>query len=215
MKIGTDGVLLGAWTNSDNPQKILDIGSGTGLIGLMMAQRFPKAEICAIEIEETAFEESLFNFKNSPFYDRCKVFLTSLQEFKTQLKFDLIVSNPPFFELNNKIGSKRNLARQQLTLSFEELLFHTDRLMKPNASSAFVIPYLSEKVFLEIAKDFHLFPIKITHVKGNKNADFKRSLILLKREKTNPLIDTLIIEIERNIYTTDYINLTKEFYLKM
>lgn len=215
MKVGTDGVLLGAWVNSENPKKILDIGSGTGLVGLMLAQRFPKAQIYAIEIEQFAFEECQFNFKNSPFADRCQVFFSSLQSYTTEEKFDLIVSNPPFFELTHKRESTRNLARQQKNLSFEELLFHTEKLMEPNADAAFIVPYLSEELFLKIAEDLGLFLKSITRVKGNKNAEFKRSLILLQKERCKVNTDELIIEIDRNVYTDQYIDLTKDFYLKM
>lgn len=215
MKIGTDGVLLGAWTEADHPKTILDIGSGTGLIGLMLAQRFPNSEITAIEIEPNAFEESQLNFKNSPFAERCQVHLTSLQDFKTEEKFDLIVSNPPFFEFTHKVNSSRNLARQQSDLSFEELLFHTEKLMKPTTNAAFIIPHLQETQFLEVTKDLDLFPNKITRVRGNKAADFKRSLIRLSKEYEQPIIDELIIELNRNVYTEEYIAMTRYFYLKM
>lgn len=215
MKIGTDGVLLGAWAEIENPKNILDIGSGTGLISLMMAQRFPQAKIKAIEIEKNAFEESKINFEYSPFAERCKVQHTSLQKFTTEEKFDLIVSNPPFFELTHKIDSNRNLARQQLNLSFDELLFHAESLMDIKGSIACIIPYSNEKTFLSIAENSNLFPEKITRVKGNKEVEFKRSLIQLKKEKTRTIIDQLIIEKERNIYTSAYIDLTKDFYLKM
>src|SRR5690606_2583696 len=147
--------------------------------------------------------------------DRCEVLHTSLQKFTTEEKFDLIVSNPPFFELTHKIDSNRNLARQQLNLSFDELLFHAESLMDIKGSIACIIPYSNEKTFLKIADNLNLFPDKSPRVKGNKEVEFKRSLIHLKKEKTRTIIDQWIIEKERNIYTTAYIDGSQDFDLKM
>lgn len=215
MKIGTDGVLLGAWANFENPQKILDIGTGTGLILLMLAQRFPHAKLTGIEIDKNAFNEAEFNISESVFKERCSAFHSSFQEFQTEEKFDLIVSNPPFFELTHKENSARNTARQQSDLTFEELLFHTEKLMSSNGEFAVIIPFESEKTLIDLASELNLFPEKITRIKGNENANFKRSLLLFSRTQSEVKIDELIIEISRNVYTEDYISLTKDFYLKM
>lgn len=215
MKVGTDGVLLGAWASIENPQFVLDIGSGTALITLMMAQRFPKASIQGIEIDENAFQESQQNIQNSPFSSRCQIDLSSLQNFETEQKFDLIVSNPPFFEWTHAENSTRNLARQQSDLTFEELLNHSKRLLNAEGKMAFILPYLAETEFLQLATQLNLFPEKITRVKGHASAKFKRSLLLLSSEKTSLFEDELIIELERNVYSKAYIELTKAFYLKM
>lgn len=215
MKIGTDGVLLGAWVNAENPQKILDIGTGTALILLMLAQRFPDSELTGIEIDENAFEEAEFNISQSKFHDRCEVFHSSLQEFNSEEKFDLIVSNPPFFELTHKENSSRNTARQQSDLTFKELILNAEKHLSSNGKFAVIIPFESEKYFINLASNFNLFPTKITRVKGNENASFKRSLLLFSRNEMEAEIDELIIEISRNIYTEEYISLTKDFYLKM
>lgn len=215
MKVGTDGVLLGAWVNSQSPCKILDIGSGTGLIGLMLAQRFPNAKITGIEIDKATFEESQFNFEQSPFSTRLKAIHSSIQSFKSEEKFDLIVSNPPFFKANHSNNSLRSLARQQLSLDFEELIYHSEKLLQDNGRCAFIIPFESENAFINIAELYRLFPNKITRVKGTPHSEYKRSLLLFSRQKAASCSDELTLELNRNVYTEEYIRLTKDFYLKM
>lgn len=215
MKVGTDGVLLGAWANFEQPKSILDIGSGTGLISLMMAQRYPNAEITAIEINENAFQETQFNFSESTFSDRCMAIHSSIQNFTTDKTFDFIVSNPPFFKRTHSEESARNLARQHNSLSFNDLLFHTEKLLNSKGRAAFILPFESETEFRKIAENLGLFIEKVTRVKGNQNTAFKRSLLLLSRNFKEIEEDELIIENDRNVYTDKYIQLTKEFYLKM
>ncbi len=215
MKIGTDGVLLGAWATAEKPKRILDIGTGTGLIELMLAQRFPDAELIGIEIDENAFEEAKFNISQSKFHNRCQVFHSSLQEFHSEKKFDLIVSNPPFFDWTHKEDSSRNKARQQSNLNFEELVFYAEKLLSDKGKFAVIIPFEAEKYLLELGEKSSLFPEKITRIKGNENAAFKRSLLLFSRKNSKVEMDELIIEISRNVYAQDYISLTKDFYLKM
>ncbi len=215
MKIGTDGVLLGAWATAENPKKILDIGTGTGLILLMLAQRFPEAHLTGIEIDKNAFEEAEFNISNSKFHHQYGVYHTSLQAFETVEMFDLIVSNPPFFDWTHKEDSSRNTARQQADLTFEQLLFHSEKLLSSDGKFAVIIPFDSEEKFIKSAKILNLFPNKITHIKGNENTPIKRSLLLFSRDNSEVEADELIIEISRNVYTEDYISLTKDFYLKM
>lgn len=215
MKVGVDGVLLGAWSAAENPKRILDIGSGTGLIALMLAQRFETAEITAVEINRSAFEESEFNFRNSPFSDRMKAVNLPIQEFEDENKFDLIVSNPPYFEPNHNDGTDRSLARQKAELSFEELCKSVERLTDTTGNFGLILPYLSEDEFISIASKNQLFPKKITRVKGNPQAEVKRSLILFSGTKSDIEFDELTIEKSRNVYTEEYVGLTKEFYLKM
>lgn len=215
MKIGTDGVLLGSWAEAENPENILDIGTGTGLISLMLAQRFPNAQITAIEIDKDSFEEAKFNFEESPFHTRIFAVHTSLQHFISKEKFDLIVSNPPFFELTHKENSSRNTARQQAELSFPELISHSAELLSNNGKLAVIIPFESKDYFVELAVQKGLFPEKITNVKGNETSYFKRSLLLFSAKESKISTQELIIEISRNIYTPEYISLTKDFYLKM
>lgn len=215
MKIGTDGVLLGAWATQNNPQQILDIGAGTGLITLMLAQRFPKAKIIGIEIDQEAAIEAQSNLRNSPFHDRCEIIQTPFQLYTPEIKFDLIVSNPPFFEISLSEVSNRSIARQQLQLTFEELIQNSEKHLTENGTCAYIIPYNAHQKLIEIAEQFQLFPSEVLHVKGNEKAPLKRSLIAFTRNKSDCKIDELIIEKERHIYTDSYIDLTKDFYLKM
>lgn len=216
MKVGVDGVLLGAWAEIETPFNILDIGTGTGLIALMMAQRFPNAKITGIEIEKAAYEEARYNFEQSDFSERCNAVHSSVQVFKPIQKYDLIICNPPYFEANHLHDSARGTARQQTELNFNTLLTKTKRLLTPLGRAGFIIPYPAEQNFLEIAKKHLLYPEKITRVKGNPKTTFKRSLLLFSNQKaTNLIEDELIIELSRNNYSEAYINLTKPFYLKM
>lgn len=215
MKVGTDGVLLGSWAEALYAKRILDIGTGTGLISLMLAQRFTNAEITGIEIDELTSKEASFNVTKSPFSKKCTIINTSLQHYNPSQSFDFIISNPPFFEFTNYSKSARNNARQQSELSFEELLFHTQRLLMKNGHCAFIIPYSAENSFIQLAKDFGLFPERILHIKGHEKALFKRSLLQFSFLQKEVETSTLTIELERNVYTNEYIQLTKDFYLKM
>ena len=216
MKVGTDGVLLGAWATLYTGNQILDIGSGTGLISLMLAQRFSDAFIAAVELDTAAYNQAKENFLNSKFRNQLKIHHLPIQELEETTKFDLIVSNPPFFIGNDRVEfDARKKARQQETLTFEELLLKSARLLDEKGSACYIIPYDLESNFLEIAESLQLFPSKILHVKGNYEAETKRSLIELKFNAQELEEDELIIEIERHQYTQEYINLTKEYYLKM
>jgi tRNA1Val (adenine37-N6)-methyltransferase len=220
MKIGTDGVLLGAWAPiTHQPFSILDIGTGTGIIALMLAQRSNAAQIDALEIEENAYEQATDNFENSPWNERLFCFHAGLDEFmeEPEDEYDLIVSNPPFYAEDYKTNDEqRDLARFQDALPFEDLIEAADLLLSENGILAVIIPFKEEKRFLALANEFELYPSKITQVKGTLTAEIKRSLLALSRTKIDtPLIDELIIEIGRHEYTPEYIALTQEFYLKM
>ncbi len=220
MKVGTDGVLLGAWTPTNhNPFSILDIGTGTGLIALMLAQRTSAEQIDALEIDEDAYEQAVDNFENAPWSDRLFCFHAGLDEFieEPEDEYDLIVSNPPFYSEDYKTeNEQRDLARFQDALPFEDLVEAADLLLSENGILAVIIPYKEESRFIALAKDFELFPIKITRVKGTPTSEIKRSLLAFSRhEIAEMLIDELVIETDRHLYTPEYISLTKDFYLKM
>jgi tRNA1Val (adenine37-N6)-methyltransferase len=220
MKIGTDGVLLGAWTPiSNNPQSILDIGTGTGVIALMLAQRSTAEQIDALEIDEEAYEQAMDNFENSPWSERLFCFHAALDEFveEPEDEYDVIVSNPPFYSEDYKTEyNQRDLARFQDAMPFEDLIEAADLLLSENGIFSLIIPYKEEENFVALAKEYELFPFKITRVKGTPTTDTKRSLLALGRKKIlDFFIDELVIETSRHIYTPEYIKLTKEFYLKM
>ncbi len=220
MKIGTDGVLLGAWANSKEAFSILDIGTGTGVIALQLAQRTYAELIDALEIDADTFEQAVENFEQSDWGDRLFCYHASLQEFVDEIdeKYDFIISNPPFFNSTYKegeISDKRVLARHSESLSYKELLSSTSKLLSKIGECAFIIPFDEEDIFLRIAEGLGLFPNRITRVKGTANSPTKRSLLQLSFNKTELETLELIIEIERHVYTQDYINLVKDFYLKM
>ncbi|MBU0941004.1 MAG: methyltransferase [Bacteroidetes bacterium] len=220
MKIGTDGVLLGAWAPvNHNPFSILDIGTGTGVIALMLAQRSNAQQIDALEIDEDAYEQATDNFENSPWSDRLFCFHAGLDEFveEPEDEYDLIVSNPPFFTEDYKTDNdQRDLARFADAMPFEDLIVAADLLLSENGIFAAIIPFKEEENFLAIAKQYELYPIKITRVKGTPTTEIKRSLLAFSRnEIVDVAINELIIETERHIYTPEYIELTKDFYLKM
>lgn len=220
MKIGTDAVLLGAWTPINHrPFSILDIGTGTGIIALMLAQRTAADQIDGIEIEENAYEQTVENFENSPYNDRLFCYHASVQELATQPDdlYDLIVCNPPFFTENYfSDDEKRNLARFESSLPFEELLHSVEVLLATEGVFSVIIPFAEEKDFINIARKNNLFPFQITRTKGTFESPIKRSLIAFAKKNSQDVqISELIIEHTRHNYTDEYIQLTKDFYLKM
>lgn len=219
MKVGTDGVLLGAWAQlQDEVNTILDVGSGTGLIALILAQRSIAETIDAVELNGEAYEETVENFENSDWRDRLFCYHASLQEFADEIddKYDFIISNPPFYTSTYKeLPKERAMARHTESLTYTELLLGVSKLLSKNGSCAFVIPYEEESSFIEMAKQHKLLPNRITRVKGTKNSVIKRSLLQLSFSKKIIEKDELILEIKRHKYTPKYIELVKDFYLKM
>ena len=219
MKIGTDGVLLGAWTKLDkNPESILDIGAGTGIIALMMAQRSNAEVIDAIEIDANAHEQCVENFEGSPWGNRLFCYHAGLDEFVDEIeeKYDLIVCNPPFYAETVSSGNlQRDQARQNDYLPFDDLLKGVANLLAEKGRFATIIPFKEEANFIALATSFELYPNRCLNIKGNEKAEIKRSLLEFTFKKKFCVIEELIIEKERHVYTTDYVNLTKDFYLKM
>lgn len=219
MKVGTDGVLLGAWAPIDHtPYSILDIGAGTGVIALMLAQRSYAEQIDGIEIDEDAYEQAVDNFENSPWADRLFCYHAGLDEFmdEPEDEYDLIVANPPFYSDGYfSDDEQRNKARFTESLPFEDLAEASGLLLSENGVLAVIIPFKEEEKFIALAKEEELYPFKITRVKGTPATEVKRSLMAFSRDKKETAIDELTIEIERHNYTDAYISLTKDFYLKM
>ncbi|WP_091267936.1 tRNA1(Val) (adenine(37)-N6)-methyltransferase [Gillisia sp. Hel1_33_143] len=221
MKIGTDGVLLGAWTPVDkNVFSILDIGTGTGLISLMLAQRSYADLIDALEIDENAYEQAVENFENSPWGDRLYCYHAGFDEFVEEMqdeKYDLIVSNPPFYNsnLSDKKTSSREIARFQDALPFEELISGASKLLSEEGKLSLIVPADEESKILEFAKVCNLYPSKITRVKGTPTSEIKRSLILLSFQQKETIQDILILEESRHHYTKEYHKMVEPFYLKL
>ncbi len=222
MKIGTDGVLLGAWCAVDfYPDTILDIGSGTGVVALMLAQRSDAMTIDAVEIEENAYEQSVENFEQSDWGDRLYCYNATFQEFADEIAeeeetYDLIISNPPFytddFESDNKA---RNKARFTSALSFDDLISGVVKILSKTGKFSTIIPYKEEEEFINLAHEKGLYINRICWVQGNLSSAIKRSLLEFSFNETALTKEHLIIETERHQYTKEYIDLTKDFYLKM
>jgi len=222
MKIGTDAVLLGAWVFLENEiDSILDVGSGTGIIALMLAQRSFALTIDAVEIDNDAYEQTVTNFENSNWGDRLYCYHSSFQNFADEIAeedetYDLIISNPPFYtdEFESK-NDARNKARFTTSLSFNELLKGVSKILSKKGKFAVIIPFKEEQGFVKLAKENNLFLNRVCHVKGNPSSAFKRSLLEFSFEDKKLIKENLTIEIKRHQYTDEYINLTKDFYLKM
>lgn len=218
MKVGTDGVLLGAWVDTDHCQDILDIGTGTGLIALMMAQR-TNAQIDAIDIEKSAFIQASENVSVSAFRNQIRVYHSSLGNYaeKTDKKYDLIVSNPPYFKQSLKgPDQQRNLARHTDTLPLEELVEESICLMKPTGRMAFILPAQNEPELEMIRKKQGLHLTKRLEVLPAPDAEPKRILVEFSFNQDRLTErDQLIIETGRHQYTPEYIRLTRDYYLKM
>ncbi len=219
MKIGTDGVLLGAWAALNNtPDSILDIGTGTGVIALQLAQRCDALTIDALEIDANAHEQAVENFESSNWADRLFCYHCSLQEFVDEVDdtYDLIVANPPFYTDDFKTNNEaRNKARFTTSLSFEDLLLSVSKLLSEQGVFSVIIPFKEEANFIALANKQQLFVNRVCHVQGTSSSKIKRSLLEFTFQNINPILENLIIEHERHKYTKEYQNLVKDFYLKM
>jgi tRNA1Val (adenine37-N6)-methyltransferase len=219
MKVGTDGVLLGAWTPLEHrPDTILDVGSGTGLIALMLAQRSAAGTIDAVEVEACAFEECVGNFEASPWADRLFCYHAGFSDFVREIDeaYDLIVANPPYYR--EQVGSgdpSRDRARQSASLPFDMLLEGVVRLLAPAGRFCLILPHAEEAAFIELARAKGLFPSRLNRVKGHPGAPVKRTLMEFTREDGPCLEETLAIEEGRHNYTPQYTDLTRDFYLKL
>ncbi len=217
-KVGTDGVLLGAWTLVNNEDlQILDIGTGSGLIALMLAQKSTVNSIIdAIDIDELACKQAARNFENSGWKNRLKVYHTALQNFHPEKKYDLIVCNPPFFSDSLQPEDiPRTQARHDNALTLKEILFHVNKLIRHEGFFSIIYPFGKKEYLIAEAAKNNLLPISVCDVKGHENVSAKRVMALFQH--TEKLIDyrkeELIIEISRNNYTEAYKALTKDFYL--
>ena len=219
MKVGTDAVLLGAWADTSFCRNILDIGTGTGIIALMLAQR-SQATVEAIDIDKEACVQATENAAASPYTERIKVVYASCADFAAsnqQKRYDLIVSNPPYFINSLKCpDNKRTVARHTDTLLLSDLIREAQTLLSPSGRIALVLPYERLEEVKALASANHLYICRQTDVIPTPGAAPKRLLVELSTTEENiKNRDTLTIEEARHQYTPEYIALTKEFYLKM
>jgi tRNA1Val (adenine37-N6)-methyltransferase len=216
MKVGTDAVLLGVVASLKNAGKILEIGTGCGLIALILAQR-SQARIDAIEIDEKSVIQADENAVNSPWKDRIDIIHSSLQDFtkETLKKYDLIISNPPFFSHSLRSPSvKRNISRHDDSLSFDDLIEGSLQLLLPDASLWIILPVKVSLGFVGKAQKSGLFVhylVKIAHKTGS---EYQRVIIQLKKIMPEKVVElTIAIKNEDDSFTEDYIELTRDFYI--
>lgn len=216
MKVGTDGVLLGAWVNPEKVSRVLDIGTGTGLIALMLAQRTShQTKIEAIEIEEQAYKEACSNVEHSPWKNRIQVFNQSLQDFSSE-PFDLIVCNPPFFYNSMKPpDSKRMLARHADSMPMDRLAMHSKQLLHPTGTVSIIIPFVDQMKIKSVFQEHGLYCAHATQIRTKKNKQPERILLSFTNHVGNLTTDELILLEENGIRTKEYNTLTQEFYLKL
>jgi tRNA1Val (adenine37-N6)-methyltransferase len=219
MKVGTDGVLLGALAHAHNPQAILDIGSGTGLIALMLAQRF-LARIHAVEIDKDAATEAVSNAQNSPWHERIEIFHAPFQDFYQNPpfeKYQLIVSNPPFFT-NSLQGpfKQRNQARHTHSLPFAALLQGVVRLLDEKGLFWIILPCAEAFTFIASARDKGLYCRHQLKIKPNPQKEAHRLVMAFGKQQGVETAEEICIESgNRHEYSEQYIALTRDFYLKM
>lgn len=218
MKVGTDGVLLGAWVKLRKAKKVLDVGTGTGLIALMLSQRSGGLlSVDAIDIDESAVFQTLENVGRTPFL-HIKAIHTSLQEYdkRCEEKYDMIVSNPPYFSSSlHSPDGKRTLARHTNSLPMVEFMTISARLLSPNGYLSLVFPYSEKDLLIKLAENVGLFVSRITNVYPMSHLNAKRVLLEFSKVKQEAEITDLIIEKERHVYTDDFAGLVKDFYLKL
>lgn len=217
MKVGTDAVLLACSVPPNQSGKILDIGSGSGLISLCLAQKNPAAEIFAVEIDHAAYLQSMRNFKNSTWNNRLNAVNTSIQNYarNIDLKFDYILCNPPFFKNNAQLSGSRKSARQDIDLTFSDLLYSVDCLIANTGMFNCILPTERSEEIIYLAEHFNFFPNFHLQVKGKKTLLPKRTILSFSRKAIMELeIEQMCVYDDDHSYTSQYREFTKEFYLK-
>jgi len=221
MKVGTDGVLLGAWSDVSTARKVLDVGAGTGVIAIMLGQRTKEkaAQVHAVEIDTASAHQARENMQAAPWTDRMALFETSIQEYArtTNQRYDLIVSNPPFFSGGTfSENQDRNDVRHTVKLPHGDLLTSVRKLLSDAGRFCVVLPLIEGMRFKEMAAEYGLFCTKVTRVKPKADKPVERLLLQFEFEDKEEISDELVIQKKaRNDWTEAYIELTRDFYLKM
>lgn len=215
MKVGTDGCLLGAWVDVSGADRILDVGTGTGLIALMLAQRSAAVSVVAVEVDAAAAEQAVENVQRSPWPDRIEVLHTDFKSYESGEGFDLIVSNPPYF-VDSLLSPdrQRSLARHASGLTYADLLAKSVSLLRPGGRLALVLPMDLLPHLLRMAPYFKLSLCRQTDVRTTPKAAPKRVLVCFSLETSTCTYDELVIEKAPQVYTSQFRTLLKDFYLK-
>ncbi len=216
-KVGTDGVLLGAWvTVKENERNILDVGTGSGLIALMLAQRTnPSSRIDAVEIEAEDAQQARDNVQQSPWPEKITIYQEAVQRFNPEKKYDLMVSNPPYF-VNSRLPpeEKRSQARHTHQLSYQDLLVTVSRLLNKAGRLAVILPYAEGLKFLDLSQSFHLIPVRKTAFRSRAHKPVERLLLELAYAGKLEAEQEIILYESGENWSEDYKKLTREFYLR-
>lgn len=218
-KVGTDGILLGAWSPVGTYKHILDIGTGTGLLALMLAQKHPTARIDAIELDEASALQAQQNVAASPFASQITLHQATILDFAPPHEYDLILCNPPFFRVKDgtpsPLKSKRQ-ARHTVSLTYEQLLESVTRLLGENGRFHTIIPLSQQQPFTHIAAQHNLYCSYKTTVQPKPSKPAHRLLLQYERLEKTAVSDHLIIETEtHHVYTQAYVDLTQPYYLNL
>ncbi len=216
-KVGTDGVLLGSWVSIlDTDRRLLDIGTGSGVIALMLAQRTrDEAHVDAIDIELRDVLQARTNAAQSPWAHKVTIHHIPLQDFSAESRYDLIVSNPPFFVNSLQSPEKRrSQARHTLSLSFEDLVTAGIRLLQPKGRLAIILPHREGQDFIRIASDAGLFPARITTFRSRQHKPVERLLVEFSQQQVPIARTEFILYSDGAEWTPEYRTLTRDFYLK-
>ena len=215
-KVGTDGVLLGTYSFTEGAENILDIGTGTGLVAIMLAQR-SNAKITAIEPDHESYLQACENVAACPWSDRITVIETNVQSFKDDMgRFDLIVTNPPYFvdSLKNP-DPRKSSARHNDSFTADDLLKGVSRMLKTEGHLQIILPYVEGNIFIAEAAGYGLYCNDILKIKPLPSSEIRRLILRFGKFQLKPSESFLTIEHgSRHDFTEDYINLTKDFYLK-
>lgn len=216
MPVSTDGILLGAWAQANQDSTILDIGTGTGLLALMMAQRFKQANIIAIDIDENAVKTAQFNTAQSAWANRIKIHCCDIILWQNAHKVDTIICNPPYFTSGPVAkNATRAATRHTHCLSHETLLQVIKNNLSHQGQAHLILPTEPAEQFIQKALSLALFCHKMTDIKTTPNKPVSRKLLTLSAQKTKECLKNQLIIQDNGHYSSEFISLTKDFYLKM
>ncbi len=215
MKVGVDSVVLGAWTTTKKVKSVLDIGTGTGLLSLMLIQK-TEVKITAVEIDKSSYNQAIDNVNDSKWKSRIDVIHSSFQEFvnKTKESYDLIICNPPYFVNSLKSSAEnRNKARHDDNLSLDDLFSGSKAILTEKGSLNLIYPYLQKTDLINVAKKYGFYPIRLLILRGNKNKKPNRIIAEFRFQEAELETEELCVRDVENNYTEEYKQLTKDYYL--
>lgn len=216
MKVGTDSVLLGCLTPHRSPARILDIGTGTGLLALMMAQRFADARIDAVELDRMAAAEARGNMENAPWSDRLQLFEGSIADFVSEEPYDLIISNPPYFSAGNQTpidDPQRSKARHNDTLPPDMFMQHVSALLHATGICSLILPVFETEVWLEAMQPYGLYLQQQVQLIPKEGKSANRIISVIGKQQVEPTVSTFMIYRANGTYSLPYVEATFPFLL--